>query len=106
MEENNNIFLDGRDTLVYLPGLIHKKIFHNICLGSSILYVRILGLIFQPPSPFKHMYAFSETATAVELFQKVILNTIVHYALNNMTQILQVNKNSNVKYNIIQVKLN
>ena len=27
------------------------------------------------------------------------------YLLNNMTQILQMDKNSNVKYNIIQVKL-
>ena len=36
MEENNDIFLDGGDALVYLAGLMHKKIFHHICLGPSI----------------------------------------------------------------------
>ena len=35
--------------------------------------------------------------------QKILLNTIVHI-LNNMTQMLQVSKNSNIKYNIIHVK--
>ena len=50
MEENNDIFLAGGDALVYLAGPIHKKIFHNIFLGPSVLYVRILGQIFQPPS--------------------------------------------------------
>ena len=28
------------------------------------------------------------------------------YVLNNMMQVLQVNKNSNIKYNIMQVELN
>ena len=52
------------------------------------------------------MYAFKVTVTAVRLFQK---NSFKHnrtYVLNNMTQMLQVNKNSNIKFNIIQVKLN
>ena len=39
---------------------------------------------------------------AVGLFQKIILNTI-QCVLNNMTQMLQVSKNSNIKYNIIQI---
>ena len=51
MEENNNIFLAGGDALDYLAGTMHNKIFHNICLGPSISYVRISGSMFQPPSP-------------------------------------------------------
>ena len=35
MEENNDIFLAGGDTLVYLAVPMHKKIFH-ICLGPAI----------------------------------------------------------------------
>ena len=37
--------------------------------------------------------------------QKILLNTIAHI-LNNMTQMLQVSKNSSIKYNIIHIKLN
>ena len=36
MEENNDIFLAGGDALVYLAGPMHKKVFRNICLASSI----------------------------------------------------------------------
>ena len=36
MEENNDIFFAGGDALVYLGRPMHKKILHNICLGSSI----------------------------------------------------------------------
>ena len=52
------------------------------------------------------MYAFRVTASAVGLFQKILFKHSRTYVLNNMTQMLQVNKNSNIKYNIIQVKLN
>ena len=53
MEDSNEIFLAGGDALVYLAVPLYKKykIFHNICLGLSIKYVRILGPIFQPPRP-------------------------------------------------------
>ena len=36
MEENKDIFLAGSDALVYLAAALHKKIFHNICLGPSM----------------------------------------------------------------------
>ena len=69
MEENNDIFLAGGDALVYLA------VFH-ICLWTSVWY--ILGPIFQPLIPCKHMYAFRVTVFAVGLFQNVLLNTIAH----------------------------
>ena len=37
------------------------------------------------------------------VLQNILLNTIAHI-MNNMTQMLQVSKNSNIKYNIIHVK--
>ena len=98
MEENNDIFLAGGDVLVYLAEPMHKKNIPQHCLGPSIQCVRILGPIFQPPSSCKHMYAFRVTVTVVALFQKILLNNRT-YVLNNMTQMLQVNKNSNIKYN-------
>ena len=48
----------------------------------------------------------NKLATAVGLSQKVFLKHNRTNILNNMTQILQVSKNSNIKYDIIQVKLN
>ena len=51
------------------------------------------------------MFAFRVTFSAVGLFQKILLSTIAH-VLNNMTQMLQKNKNSSIKYNKIQVKFN
>ena len=71
------IFLAVGDALVYLAGPMHKKYSTTIAWGYPF-YARILGSIFQPPHT---------------------------YVLNNMTQMLQVNKNSNIKYNMIQVKL-
>ena len=52
------------------------------------------------------MYAFRVTVSAVGSLQGILLNTIAHNVLKNMTQMLQVNKNSNIKYNTKQVKLN
>ena len=52
------------------------------------------------------MYAFRVTVTAVELLQKTLFKHNRTYVLNKKTQMLQVNKNSNIKYNMIQVKLN
>ena len=46
------------------------------------------------------MYAFRVTFSTVGLFQKILINTVAH-----MTQMLQVNDDSNIKYNIMQVKL-
>ena len=69
MEENNDIFLAEGDA---------QKIFHNICLGPYIQEVRILGLIFQPPSTLKAMYTFRVTVSAVGLFQKILLSIIAH----------------------------
>ena len=45
------------------------------------------------------------TLTTVGLFQKAVLVKCT-YVLNNVAQMLQVSKNCNIKYNIIQVKLN
>ena len=78
MEENNGIFFSDSDALVYLAGTMHKKKFHNICLGPSIYYACILGPISQPPTPCKNMYSFSVTVTAVGLFQKILLSIITH----------------------------
>ena len=102
MEENNNIFLAGGDALVYLAGSMRKNIPQHL-FGPSIQQVRILGPIFQPTPPCKHMYAFRATITAVPK------NSFKHnctYILDNMPQMLQVNKNSTIKYNVIRVKLN
>ena len=50
------------------------------------------------------MYLFRVTVSAVGLFQEIILNSLFRiYVLNNMTQMQQVNKNSNIKYDIIQI---
>ena len=75
MEENNDILLAGGDALDYLAGSMHKKNIPQHLLGTSILYVRILRPIFQPPPP---LYAFRITVTAVGLFQMILLNTIGH----------------------------
>ena len=48
----------------------------------------------------------NKLAIAVGLSQKVFLKHNRTNILNNMTQMLQVSKNSNIKYDIIQVKLN
>ena len=69
MEQNNDIFLAGGDALMYLTGPMHEKYCTAFVWGHPF---------FQLPSPFKHMYAFRVTATAVGLFQKFFLRTIAH----------------------------
>ena len=74
MEDSNEIFLAGGDALVYLAVPLYKKykIFHNICLGLSIKYVRILGPIFQPPRPpLPTSFLSLVSASAVGLFKKI-----------------------------------
>ena len=107
MEENNDIFLAGDDTLVYFTGPMHTKNILQHLLGAIHLVRMYLRTNFSmPPSPCKHMYTFRVTVTAVGLFQKIVFKHYRTYVLNNMTQMLQVNKNSNIKYNMVQVKLN
>ena len=72
MEENNNIFLVYGDALVYLARPMHKKYYTTFAWGHPF------RSNFQPASPFKDMYAFRVTATAVGLFQKILLNTIAY----------------------------
>ena len=67
MEENNEIFLAGYDALVYLAGPMHKKIFHNICLGPFILYVRILG----PNKHIETVICSKSAASEPELYCKI-----------------------------------
>ena len=51
MEENNDNFLAGGDTLVYLAGQIYQK-YPTVFLGDHpFKYVGILGPNFQPASP-------------------------------------------------------
>ena len=100
MEENNGIFLAGVETF----GPMQKKYFTTFVWGHPFSVYVCQDQFFNPLPPCKHMYAFRVTVTAVGLFQKILLNTRT-YILNNMTQMLQVNKNSDIKYNIIQVKL-
>ena len=50
LEENNGIFLAGGDALVYVAGAMHKKN-STIFVAAIHLVRRILGPIFQPPSP-------------------------------------------------------
>ena len=74
MEDSNEIFLAGSDALVYLAVPLYKKykIFHNICLGLSIKYVRILGPIFQPPRPpLPTSFLSLVSVSAVGLFKKI-----------------------------------
>ena len=56
------------------------------------------------PLPCKDMYAFRVTVSTIEFFQKNLKynRTCV---FNNMMQMLQVNKNSNIKYNTSKIKL-
>ena len=105
MEENNDDCRTVGDALVYLAGPTHKKYSTTFVWGHPFSTYVSQDRFFNPPSP---LYALRVTVTAVELFQKILLNTMAHrkYVLNNMTQKLQVNKNTNIKYNIIQVKLN
>ena len=101
MAENNNIFFVGGDALVYLTVPMYKKYFTTFVSGHTFSTYVSQDRFFNTPLPCKHMYAFRVTVSAVGLFQKPLLNTITH-----MTQMLQVNKNSNINYNVIQVKLN
>ena len=74
MEDSNEIFLAGGDALVYLAVPLYKKykIFHNICLGLSIKYVRILGPIFQTPRPpLPTSFLSLVSVSAVGLFKKI-----------------------------------
>ena len=52
MTEENDVFLAGGNTLVYLTGWPHTNVveYYNICVGPSIYYVRILWPIFEPHS--------------------------------------------------------
>ena len=58
MEENNDIFLGDGDASGRTNA---QKIFHKICVGPSIQYVRILRPIFQPPPHCTHMYSLKVT---------------------------------------------
>ena len=75
MEQNNDIFLAGGNALMYLTGPMHEKYCTAFVWGHPF---STYAPIFQLPSPFKHMYAFRVTATAVRLFQKIFLRTIAH----------------------------
>ena len=81
MEENIDIFLAGDDTLGYLAGPMHKKNIPQHLFGAIHLVRTYLTTNSLPSSPCplcKHMYVFRVTVTAIELFQKIILNTIAH----------------------------
>ena len=78
MEENNNIFLDSGDALVYLAGSMHKKYSTPFVWCRPFSTYVLQDQVFNPAPPCKHMYAFRVTVSAVELFQKVLLNTIAH----------------------------
>ena len=107
MEENIDIFLAGDDALVYLAGPMHKKKYSTTFVwGHPFTTYISQDQFFNPTPPEKYMNAFRVTVTVVGLLKK---NSFKHnrtYFLKNMTQMLQVNKNSNFKYNLIQVKLN
>ena len=62
VEENKDIFFAGGDALLYLAIPVHKK----------------YSATFVWDHPFKHMYAFRVTVSAVGLFQKILLNTMTH----------------------------
>ena len=105
MAENNDIFPAGGDALVYLAVPMHKK-YSTTCVWGHPFSTQVCqDRFFNPPHPCNHMFAFRVTFSAVGLFQKILLSTIAH-VLNNMTQMLQKNKNSSIKYNKIQVKFN
>ena len=81
--KENNIFLAGGDTLVYLAVPVHKKYSTTFVWGHPFSKYVSLDQFVKPPSshlslPCKHMYAFIITASAVRLFQKILFNTIAH----------------------------
>ena len=99
MEENNDISLIGGLALVYLTGPMHKKYSTTFLWGHPFS-----KYVFNPfPSPFPN--SFLPICTHLELLLTYFKHSRT-YELNNMMQMLHVNENSNIKYNIIQVKLN
>ena len=78
MEENNDIFFAGGDTLVYLVLPVHENITQHL-FGAIHLVRMYLRTNFSTPClPCKHIYAFRVTVSAIELFQKILLNKIAH----------------------------
>ena len=78
MMEENNIFLAGGDTLVYLAVPLYKKYFTTFVWGHpfSTTYLRTSFSTPHPHSlPRKHMFTFRVTATTVGLFKKILTNT-------------------------------
>ena len=53
MEENNNIFLAGRDALVYLDKPIHKKYSRKFIWGYPFSKYRSYDQFFNSPSPVR-----------------------------------------------------
>ena len=78
IEECNSIFLAGGDALVYLAGQMRKKYSTTFVWGHPFSTSVSKDQFFNPPPNCKHMYAFRVTLTAVGLFQKILLNTIVY----------------------------
>ena len=74
MAESNNIFLAGGDALV---SLAVKNIAQHV-LGHPFSTYVSLDRFFNPSLPYKHMNTFKVTASAVGLFQKILLYTIAH----------------------------
>ena len=104
MEGNSNIFLAGGDALVYLTGSIYKMYSTIFVQGYPFSTYVCQDQFFTPPplppslvSIFTHLQQLLLQQGCSKKFNRT-------YVLNNMTQMLQVNQNSNVKYNDVKMK--
>ena len=70
---------------------------------STVSYATVVGIPVGMAGTSLNVIFTVTTCYWRRVVQKILLNTIAHI-LNNMTQMLQVSENSNIKYNIIHVK--
>ena len=105
MKENNNIFLADGDALVYLAIPIHRK--YSTTFFGAIHFVRTYLRTNFLTSLFLVSYVgIWSNCFCRRVVPKKSFKDNRTYELNNITQMLQVNKTSNIKYNVIHAKLN
>ena len=68
MMEENDVYLAGGDALVYLAGPIHKNYSTVFVQGHPFSTYVSYDRFFSPPPPYKYMYVFRVTVTAIGLF--------------------------------------
>ena len=106
VEENNGIFL----VTVMLQCTWSDQCTKNIpqpstTFGAIHLVSTYFRTDFSTPPSSKHMYAFRVCYCRRFVPKNYFKHNRIEYVLNNMMQMLQVNKNNNIKYNTSKIKL-